>query len=207
MQERRTKHKLVIFYKIINNLTPNYLQEFVPPLVQDGNPYRLRNSSDIRTIHTNTNLFYNSFYPSTIREWNNLAQEIKDASSVASFKYQLNRETRNRAPPKYYSAGSRKGQILHARLRMQCSSLNADLYRKNIIPSPSCSCGGFESAYHFFYICPQLTAVRERYLGDVLRNRTTHQLLCGKPEFTNDENVSLFLKVQDFIIKSKRFEQ
>ena len=207
MQERRTKHKLVIFYKIINNLTPNYLQEFVPPLVQDGNPYRLRNSSDIRTIHTNTNLFYNSFYPSTIREWNNLEQEIKDASSVASFKYQLNRETRNRAPPKYYSAGSRKGQILHARLRMQCSSLNADLYRKNIIPSPSCSCGGFESAYHFFYVCPQLTAVRESYLGDVLRNHTTHQLLCGKPEFTNDENVSLFLKVQDFIIKSKRFEQ
>ena len=167
LQERRTKHKLVIFYKIINNLTPNYLQEFVLPLVQDGNPYRLRNSSDIRTIHTNT----------------------------------------NRAPPKYYSAGSRKGQILHARLRMQCSSLNADLYRKNIIPSPSCSCGGFESAYHFFYICPQLTAVRERYLGDVLRNHTTHELLCGKPEFTNDENVSLFLKVQDFIIKSKRFEQ
>ena len=207
LQERRTKHKLVIFYKIINNLTSNYLQEFLPPLVQDGNPYRLRNSSDIRTIHTNTNLFYNSFYPSTIREWNNLAQEIKDASSVASFKYQLNRETRNRAPPKYYSAGSRKGQILHARLRMRCSSLNADLYRKNIIPSPSCSCGGFESAYHFFYICPQLTAVREMYLGDVLRNHTTHELLCGKPEFTNDENVSLFLKVQDFIIKSKRFEQ
>ena len=90
---------------------------------------------------------------------------------------------------------------------MQCSSLNADLYRKNIIPSPSCSCGDFESAYHFFYICPQLTAIRERYLGDVLRNHTTHELLCGKPEFTNDENVSLFLKVQDFIIKSKRFEQ
>ena len=84
---------------------------------------------------------------------------------------------------------------------MQCSSLNADLYRKNIIPSPSCSCGDFRSAYHFFYVCPHLTAVRERYLGDALRNHTMHELLCGKPEFTNDENVSLFLKVQDFIIK------
>ena len=143
------------------------------------------------------------FYPSTIREWNNLAQEIKDASSVASFKYQLNRETRNRAPPKYYSAGSRKGQILHARLRMQCSSLNADLYRKNTIPSPSCSCCGFESAYHFFYVCPQLTAVRERYLGDALRNHTTHELLCGKPEFTNDENVSLFLKSKILYLSQK----
>ena len=26
-------------------------------------------------------------------------------------------------------------------LRMQCSSLNTDLYHKNIIPSPSCLCG------------------------------------------------------------------
>ena len=44
------------------------------------------------------------------------------------------------------------------------------------------------------------SSLRERYLGDALRNHTTHELLCGKPEFTNDENVSLFLKVQDFII-------
>ena len=50
LQERRTKHKLVIFYKILNNLTPPYLQDFVPPLVQEANPYRLRNSNDIRTI-------------------------------------------------------------------------------------------------------------------------------------------------------------
>ena len=27
LQERRTKHKLVIFYKILNNLTPPYLQD------------------------------------------------------------------------------------------------------------------------------------------------------------------------------------
>ena len=149
LQERRTKHKLVIFYKILNNLTPPYLQDFVPPLVQEANPYRLRNSNDIRTIHANTNLYYNSFYPSTIRDWNKLPQEIKASSSVASFKYQLNKDTQRRAPPKFFSAGSRLGQILHARIRMACSSLNSDLYRRNIVPSPSCVCGGFESAYHF----------------------------------------------------------
>ena len=61
LPERRTKHKLIIFYKILNNLTPPYmyLQDFVPPLVQDAIPYRLRNSNDIRTIHANTNLYYN----------------------------------------------------------------------------------------------------------------------------------------------------
>ena len=63
------------------------------------------------------------------------------------------------------------------------AELDADLYRKNIIPSPSCSCGDFESAHHFFYLCPQLTAVRERYMVDALRNHTTHDFLCWKPEF------------------------
>ena len=66
LQERRTKHKLVIFNKFLNNLTPPYLQDFVPPFVQEANPYRLRNSNDIHTIHANTNLYYNSFDPFTI---------------------------------------------------------------------------------------------------------------------------------------------
>ena len=78
--------------------------------------------------------------------------EIKTAPSVASFKYRLNRDLHK--PPNYFNSGPRLGQILHARLRMDCSSLNAHLYRKNIVLSPSCSCGGFESAYHFFFKCP-----------------------------------------------------
>ena len=86
---------------------------------------------------------------------------------------------------------------------MQCSSLNADIYSKNIIPSRLAHVVILRVHTIFFYVCPQLTAVCERCPGD----DTTHELLCGKPEFTNDENVSLFLKVQDFIIKSKGFEQ
>ena len=109
--------------------------------VQDANPYRLRNSNETCTIHANTNLYY-IFYPSSIRGWDNLPQEIKESRSVASIKYQLNKDTQRRAPPKFFSVGSRLGQILHARVRMACSLLNSDLYRKNIVLSPSCACGG-----------------------------------------------------------------
>ena len=63
LQERRTKHKMVIFYKILNNLTPPYLQDFVPPLVQEVNPYRLRNSNDIRTIHATPTCIITLFIP------------------------------------------------------------------------------------------------------------------------------------------------
>ena len=106
---------------------PN-LQTLVPPIVQNTTSYNLRNSNDLRNGHARTNLFFNSFLPSTIRAWNDLADEIKTAPSVASFKYRLNRNLHK--SPKYFNSGSRLGQILHARLRMNCSSLNAHLYRK-----------------------------------------------------------------------------
>ena len=62
LQSRRNKHKLIIFYKIINGLTPDYLTDLVPPLIQETTRYKLRNSTDIQTMHANTNLYYNSFF-------------------------------------------------------------------------------------------------------------------------------------------------
>ena len=43
--------------------------------------------------------------------------------------------------PSYFYVGSRLDQILHARLRMKCSSLKEHLFLKNIEPSPLCVCG------------------------------------------------------------------
>ena len=203
LQERRSKHKLVILYKMVNGSAPEYLQTLVPPIVQNTTTHNLRNSDDIRNFRARTNLFYNSFLPSTIRAWNELADEIKAAPSVASFKFRLNRNLTK--PPKYYNSGTRQGQILHARLRMQCSSLNADLYRKNIVPSPSCTCVEFESAYHFFFKCTNYSLARSRYLPNNLNEFNTNDLLCGLSNVPDYENASLFSKVQDFILHSKRF--
>ena len=58
LQERRTKHKLIIFNKIINGHTHRYLTDLIPPLVQETAPYSLRNSDDIHTFHANTNLVF-----------------------------------------------------------------------------------------------------------------------------------------------------
>ena len=97
-------------------------------------------------------------------------------------------------PPSYYNTGTRIGQILQARLRLGCSSLNADLYRKNIVPSPTCACGGFESAYHFFFACPRLAHFRRRYFSDSLSNYTVKDFLYGSQNLTFQEMNSYFLK-------------
>ena len=54
LQERRTKHKLVIFFKIVNGLTPDYLSEIVPQLDGDSKPYSLRNPNYIQSIRAHT---------------------------------------------------------------------------------------------------------------------------------------------------------
>ena len=52
LQTRRNKHKLQIFYKMGNRIGPNYLNNLVPPLVQDNSRYSLRNARNVSTIRS-----------------------------------------------------------------------------------------------------------------------------------------------------------
>ena len=128
LQNRRKKHTLIILFKILHGLTPVHLNDLLPPLVQDTTSYNLWNSNHFQNYRDNTNLFLTSFFPATIRAWNDLPAEVKDALSVAAFKSHLNKDLKR--PPSYYNTGTRLGQILQARLRLGCSSLNADLIVK-----------------------------------------------------------------------------
>ena len=96
--------------------------------------------------------------------------------------------------PFYYYTGSRRGQILHSRLRMQLSSLNQHLCRKNIVDSPSCICGLTESTTHYLFHCPRYTAQRQMYINsiNVPINLTTEILLFGSPKVAPNKNVELF---------------
>ena len=126
-----------------------HLSEVVPLHVQEATTYNFRNSDNVQNYRAHSNIILNAFFPSSIRAWNDLPIDIRNTPSVAPFKYKLNRNLN--ASPEYYNAGSRRGQILHARSGLECSSLNSDLYRKHIVPSPSCQSGGFESATHFLF--------------------------------------------------------
>jgi hypothetical protein len=67
----------------------------------------------------------------------------------------------------HYYTGSRLGQILHSRLRMQCSSLNQHLYRKNIVDSPNCICGSTQSTTHYLFHYLRYTAQRQMYINSI----------------------------------------
>lgn len=125
LEKRRLDHKLTLFYKMLNNLS-----SLVPQPVSNLSRYNLRNSNDLQTMAARTNQYYYSFLSSSIRAWNSLPGEAKEIDSINSFKSYLKKDKRN--IPKHYYTGTRKAQILHTRLRTNCSSLNLDFFLKNI---------------------------------------------------------------------------
>ena len=139
LESRRRKHKLFLLYKMINGLTPAQLSSLVPSRVGDMTNYPLRNRDNLQTVPARTTLYRNSFIPSVIREWNALPLVYRQANTLPYFKYLLNRD--RLTVPKFLLVGNRKEQVLHARLRRKCSSLNHHLFLKNVIDSPLCTCG------------------------------------------------------------------
>ena len=91
LETRRNKHKLVLFYKMFNNISPAYLSSLVPPSISSISTPNLCNAENVQAIDSRTSQYLNSFLPSVVREWNNLPLQIRSSNSVNSFKGQLNR--------------------------------------------------------------------------------------------------------------------
>ena len=205
LQERRTKHKLNLFFKMQHDLVPGYLSALVPPSVSEISRYNLRNANDFTTIRCSSQQYYSTFIPSVVREWNNLPEEAKQIGSLISFKFYLNRDKKK--VPKYYGIGKRKLQILHTRLRTKCSSLNNDLFLKNMTESALCACGAIENAHHYFFTCGRYD-IQRREMFDCLSeipNLNLKKLLFGDETMSYQINVKIFLEVQKYIEKTRRF--
>ena len=206
LTQRRTKHKLHMFYKMSNDLSPAYLTSLVPSSFENT-VYSLRDSQNIRPVLTRTQLYYKSFIPSSIREWNELPFECHNSDSLTIFKHQLNKNLPN--IPKYYSYGLRNLQIQHTRLRTECSSLNQHLFSKNIIDNPLCTCGEVESTRHFLLDCSHYDEIRVAMLNNIsaICNPSLNVLLYGDCQLDNRLNETIFREVQIFIAESKRFDR
>ena len=189
LEMRRTNHKLTLFYKMTHNLAPLYLSSLVPSTVSNISRYNLRNSNNLQTIDVRTSLYYNSFLPSTVRAWNEVPEEVKLSDSVNFY------------------VGKRKAQILHTRLRTNCSSLNLDLFMRNISDTPLCQCGSLENAQHFFFHCRNYDTPRADLLNTVSQYQTPSLslLLYGNDSFSLETNTVIFETVHKFILDSKRF--
>lgn len=107
--------------------------------------------------------------------------------------------------PKYYTIGTRLGQILHTRLRMNCSSLKRHLYYCNLESDPYCQCENIESNSHYLLSCKNYDQQRLEHLYSLNLNLSSNLLLFGDENLNYETNAKIFIHVQKFILASKRF--
>ena len=86
LAERRKRRKLQMFYNIHNHKAPKYLCDLIPPTIQSTAVYPLRNVSDIIIPFCRLSNTYDSFIPSTIRQWNSLDPSIRNVDYIANLK-------------------------------------------------------------------------------------------------------------------------
>ena len=77
--------QLIHFFKIDKNMTPNYLKEDLIPL--NTRSLRNDNPNGYREIMCSTSRYKNSFFPDSIRSWNNGGIDLIPSNSIHIFIY------------------------------------------------------------------------------------------------------------------------
>lgn len=169
--------------------------------------YNLRNANHYSLPNFRLQLSNSSFFPSTIRLWNNLDPGIRQSRSAPAFKNSL-RKLNDINIPSYYLFGDRKSNILHARLRTNSSTLNDDLFHANLIDFQICHCGhSIENAFHFFFICNKYIDQRIKWyreLNDFIP-LDLQLILHVSHELSKADNEKIFLHTQKYIHDTNRF--
>ena len=145
-----------------------------------------------------------------------LPTETRRPSNYRDFKKTLTNLILPEKPSPYLSFGSKAGNVLHTKLRLSASQLNAHRFTIGKTTSPACMCGhGSEDSPHFLFSCPlhavarnnlfqTLTLVLNLNFSQLPRANQVDILLNGPQK---DENISrnVALSLQNFLFKTQRF--
>ena len=191
---------LPFFYKMFNNITPLHLSRIVPQSISDRSRYNSRNSNDLQTVDARSSQYCHSFLPSTTRDWNSLFTETKQSDSSNSFKHSLNKN--KPSVRSYFHTDSRIGQIFHSRIRTKFSSLNLELFFKNLTESPLCRYGSIQNAQHFFFFHCRYYEVQRGELMIAISpylNPSLKLLLNGDSNLSPEINNTIILNVHIYM--------
>ncbi len=167
LSSRRWSRRLILFYKIMNNLTPLYTKEPIPQ--PHHSTYSLRNPGVIRPMKARTDQFQSCFYPNCISEWNKLNSEIRLASSVAIFKRKLLSIIRPHAKS-VFGIHEPIGLLYLTQIRVGFSKLEFHKFRHNFRDAidPMCPTNdGIEDTEHFLLLCPSFNIQQQNFLAGV----------------------------------------
>ena len=212
LSDRRKKQRQVLLFKIINNLTPAYLRDKLPPL---SNPFS-NESFVYREFRVKTERFRNSFFPDAIKQWNTLITDFSEMPTLEEFRSHLHALYRP-LPKETYRIHDPEGLRYLFQLRVGLSPLRYHKKRHHFVDTPSdeCLCNtGIETVDHFLFKCPFYASKRlvlAQTVVPILINHNlaflqnnVHLYLYGHKKL-KDDNKDILLATITFIKSSNRF--
>ena len=207
LKSRRWFRKLLSF--------PLYLFDFIPNLNRDG---ETRHSNNIPAIHTRHNYFKNSFYPSTLSEWNNLDCKIRNSGSLSILKKNLLNFIRPCANSIFNIHNPYAIKLLK-RLQLGLSHLRDHKFRHCFQDTLNllCDCGNdTETTAHFFLHCPSFHTPRQTLLNNIRNineqilshgeDQLIQTFLYGNPNFNLTVNRLILNATIEYLISTERFK-
>ena len=205
METRRKPRRIFTFHKIIHVRSPPYLRNSSPPYNRERSTRALRNSDDLTTIHARLSVFYKSYFPQTVREWNTLSVDIRQIEEPESLKRALTES--NPTSKLLFYHGKRKFNSIHSRMGMGCSKHKAHLFQHHVVDSPACLCGNpYEDPFHYFLGCPRYINQRDTMINAIsaITPCKIRTILYGCEVFSLEENKMVFNHVHGYMRSSKR---
>ena len=86
LKSRQWYRKLCLFFKLKKDKHPSYLFDMIPKVLSTRTT---RNYNNIPLFNVKHEYFRNSFFPSTVIEWNKLDNNIRNSELVSTFKKQI----------------------------------------------------------------------------------------------------------------------
>jgi hypothetical protein len=210
---RRELRRLCMLHEIITLKNPSYLYNIINSLL----PNSTSRVTNLRPIHTRTEFYHSSFFPSTIEKWNLLDPATKNSPKLV-FKNAILKKIRPKRKETFGIIDS-DGKKWLTQIRVRLSPLKAHKFHHNFDDtlSPLCnSHDGIEDSEHFLLHCQQFNALRADLFQKLsqllninvrtLNNTILHNLLIyGDKDSNNATNKKNLLLTIDFIRRSKRF--
>ena len=212
LSDRRICRRVLQIHKIVDEKTPKYLQDCLPP-----NRNVIINLPLIfQEFRSRTDRYSGSFFPNAVSLWNNFITNFQNLPTFLSLKAHL--VSLFRPPPKpIYGIHDPVTLRNLFQLRLGLSKLRHHKKRHNFLDTPSdhCLCKtGIEDCDHFFLVCPfynsHRTVLRTNVNGILFKNGinivvTSEIYLYGHESLSDNDNHDLLLASLEFIVKSNRF--
>lgn len=201
LSERREFRRLVLYYKILHNMTPGYMRHHIKPV------------NETATIR-----YKNSFFPFCMEKWESLSAVIKNAVSISRFK-NLYKGAYFPLKRSFFSTKDGWGKKCLFRLRVNFSDLKAHRFKHRFnCDSPECNCDtGEESTEHYLILCPLFSVQRRNLLNDLTAiliegdgipqgTRLVSLILYGDHKFNDAKNKLILDLTIKYILETKRFK-